>query len=256
MQLSPLAPIDAWFARANPRADWLRGAVYAHRGLHGAGAVENSPTAFARAIAAGLGIECDVQLSADGAAMVFHDYTLDRLTGASGKLALRTAAELAQIALGNSDAIPRLEDLLAQVGSKVPLLIEIKAQPRGRRAALCRAVHHALDGYTGPHAVMSFDPRIVRWFARHAPHTVRGLVVTEEHHRGMLGALRRHGALWLARAQFLAYDVCDLPSRFAASQRARGLPLLTWTVCSPALRRRAADHADAPIAEGEGVALS
>lgn len=256
MRLSPFAPIDAWRAPAPPpeRAGWLRGAVYAHRGLHGAGALENSPTAFAGAIAAGLGIECDVQLSADGAAMVFHDYTLDRLTGARGRLAERTAAELGAVALNGGDPIPRLEDLLAQVGGTVPLLIEIKAQTsRIDRVRLCRAVRDALAGYAGPHAVMSFDPRIVRWFAVHSAQTLRGLVVTEERHRGWRGDLRRHGGLWLGQPQFLAYDVRDLPSRFAAAQRARGLPLLTWTVRSPELLARAAESADAPIAEGSGV---
>lgn len=256
MRLSPFAPIDGWLAPPprSGRADWLSSAVYAHRGLHGPGAVENSPTAFARAIAAGLGIECDVQLAADGAAMVFHDYALDRLTGASGKVAERRAVELGQIALANGDAIPRLEDLLAQVDGQVPLLIEIKAQPAVHRATLCRSVRGALAGYAGPHAVMSFDPRIVRWFANHAPLTLRGLVVTEESSRGLIGDLRRHAALWLGRAQFLAYDIRDLPSRFAAAQRARGLPLLTWTVRSPDLLQRAREYADAPIAEGEGVA--
>ncbi|HBQ93481.1 MAG TPA: glycerophosphodiester phosphodiesterase, partial [Erythrobacter sp.] len=36
--------------------------------------------------------------------------------------------------------------------------------------------------------------------------------------------------------------------------RDAGLPVLTWTVDTPALREIAALHADAPIAEGEGVA--
>ena len=119
---------------------------------------------------------------------------------------------------------------------------------------LCLAVRRALEGYRGPVAVMSFDPRVVRWFADHAPHVVRGLVVTEEGQRTLSGRWRRHLALWRAKPEFLAYDVRDLPSRFAAAQRARGLPLLTWTVRSDDLRERAAAHADAAIAEGAGVA--
>ena len=67
----------------------------AHRGLHDAasGVIENSPGAFRAAVAAGYGLELDVQLSADGAAMVFHDYDLDRLTGANGPVRAKTAAE-------------------------------------------------------------------------------------------------------------------------------------------------------------------
>jgi glycerophosphoryl diester phosphodiesterase len=100
---------------------------------------------------------------------------------------------------------------------------------------------------------MSFDPRVGYWFARHAPHVPRGLVVTEENARTLWGSLKRHLALWQARPDFLAYDVRDLPSRFAAAQRARGLPVATWTVRTPDLLARARTHADAPIAEGAGI---
>jgi glycerophosphoryl diester phosphodiesterase len=254
--LSPFAPIDRWLspAPAAARVGWLAQATYAHRGLHGGGRVENSPSAFAAAIERGLGIECDVQRSRDGHAMVFHDWELDRLTGESGAVKARDAGELGRIALtGGADTIPTLTKLLALVAGKVPLLIEIKSKRQVRYAPLCFAVRRALEGYRGPVAVMNFDPRAVGWFARHAPHIVRGLVVTEEGRRTLSGRFRRHLALWQARPEFLAYDIRDLPSRFAAAQRARGLPLLTWTVRSEELAERARLHADAAIAEGAGV---
>ena len=123
----------------------------------------------------------------------------------------------------------------------------------GLVAALCMAVRRVLEGYRGPHGVMSFDPRVGHWFARHSPATPRGLVVTEENARTLSGNVRRHLALWHARPDFLAYDVRDFPSAFAASQRRRGIPVATWTVRSPELRAKAAEHADAPIAEGAGI---
>jgi glycerophosphoryl diester phosphodiesterase len=252
-----LSLLDRWLAPApDPaRVAWLKGVTYAHRGLHGARRVENSPAAFAAAIEAGLGIECDVQLSGDGRAMVFHDRELDRLTDERGPVAERSAAQLAQVALrGTHERIPGLHELLALVEGKVPLLIEIKSRRQTRPDPLCRAVLDDLAAYRGETAVMSFDPRVGHWFRRHAPGVVRGLVVTEENDGGFLGALRRHLSLWRAAPDFLAYDVRDLPSRFAAAQRARELPLLTWTVRSPELRRVAEKHADAPIAEAEGVA--
>ena len=255
--MSPFAPIDGLLAPAPERArvGWLASATYAHRGLHGGGRVENSPAAFAAAIDRGVGIECDVQRSRDGQAMVFHDWELDRLTGETGPVKARDAAALGAIALsGSEDTIPTLPQLLAQVSGQVPLLIEIKSRREVRFLPLCLAVRRALEGYRGPVAVMSFDPRVVRWFADHAPHLVRGLVVTEEGRRTFSGAWRRHLSLWRAKPEFLAYDVRDLPSRFAAAQRARGLPLLTWTVRSDDLRHRAAQHADAAIAEAAGVA--
>ncbi|MFM5916833.1 MAG: glycerophosphodiester phosphodiesterase family protein [Novosphingobium sp.] len=254
-----LSLFDRWLSPPPKpeRVRWLRASEYAHRGLHLAGVPENSPSAFAGAIARGMGIECDVQRSRDGQAVVFHDADLDRLTAESGKLSARTAAELGKITIsGSDDTIPTLAQLLAQIGGKVPLLIEIKSPRRAKReiGVLCLAVKRALEGYLGPHAIMSFDPRAVRWFRQHSPLTVRGLVVTEENEKTLLGMIKRRLSLWAAKPDFLAYDIRDLPSRFAAAQQRRGLPLLTWTVRSEELRERALVHADAPIAEGAGVA--
>ena len=207
----------------------MRG-VYAHRGLHSEAAVENSPAAFAAAIERGMGIECDVQLAGDGAA-------------------------LGRVALGQSgEGIPTLGELLALVAGQVPLLIEIKSRREVRPGPLCRAVLGDLEDYRGKVAVMSFDPRVGGWFRRHAPAVLRGLVVTEENDRGSSGAIRRRLALWRAAPDFLAYDVRDLPGPFPIAQMKRGLPLLTWTVRTPAQRLVADLNAHAPIVEGEGVA--
>jgi glycerophosphoryl diester phosphodiesterase len=225
--------------------------------LHGADRVENSLGAFAAAADAGLGIECDVQRSAEGRAIVFHDWELDRLTADSGPVAARTVAEVTRIELrGMGEAIPTLRDLLELVAGRTPLLIELKSRREHPVSPLCRAVLRDLEGYRGPHAVMSFDPRVGHWFAGHSPATVRGLVVSEANARTFGASIKRRLALWRARPDFLAYDVRDLPSRFAAAQRARGLPVLAWTVGTSALRQRAMAHADGWIAEGEGLATA
>jgi glycerophosphoryl diester phosphodiesterase len=253
-----LSILDSWLAPAPDRArvGWLGSVVYAHRGLHGAGKVENSPSAFRAAIDAGLGIECDIQRSLDDWPMVFHDWDFARLLGRAVAGESLIAAEWQALRYANGDVPMTLLDLLALVAGRVPLLIEIKSRAGYDVEWTCRFVVDALAGYQGRHAVMSFDPRVSGWLRRRAPHTVRGLVVTERDAKGLSGAVRRHAALWQARPDFLAYDVRDLPSRFAASQRARGLPLLTWTVSSPALLRRSQDWADAPIAEAEGLAAA
>lgn len=232
------------------RTAFLRAQPFAHRGLHGDGRVENSRAAFAAAIAAGYGIECDVQASRDGEAFVFHDADLDRLTDQTGPLRDRSAKTLDGIRLiGTEDSIPTLYQLLARTLGRVPILIEIKT-PGGDILPICQAVARELDGYRGPVAIMAFHPGVPRWFRRHAPDVVRGLVVTEEDRRGLKHDAARTLALAHARPDFLAYDIRSLPSPFAARARARGLPVLTWTVRDAVGERTAFAHADEVIFEG------
>lgn len=254
MSLSAL--IDRWLAPPpDPvKVGWIGEHVFAHRGLHGDGIVENSRTAFQAAIEAGFGIECDIQRSRDGWPMVFHDWTLERLVGRSEETESLTTAELKAVQfVGVSEGPLALSDLLELVAGRVPILVEIKSRHRYDVERSCAQVHAALQGYRGQHAVMSFDPRVSRWFSRHAPQAVRGLVVTEETSRGAAGDLRRRLATWHARPDFLAYDIRDLPSRFAGGQRSRGLPVATWTVRTAEQRALATQFADAPIAEGTGL---
>lgn len=221
---------------------------FAHRGLHGVGVLENSRAAFGAAIAAGHGIELDVQASRDGTPVVIHDYTLDRLTEGVGPICGMVAAELGLIRLrGSEETIPTLAEVLRLIGGRAPLLIEVKS-PGRHVGTLSRAVRDALSGYDGPVAVMSFNPEVPRWFAQHAQPLLRGLVVTEAG-RPWRRWLSRYVALWRSKPDFLAYDIRDLPSRFAAAQRARGLKVLTWTCRTADERARAALHADQIIFE-------
>lgn len=256
MRLSLFTPIDRWLspAPAAGKAGWIGHWTYAHRGLHGPGVPENSLAAARGAIAAGHGIECDVQRTRNAVAMVFHDWDLKRLLGTEGATENFTSDELKAMAYPGTEEHPvTLPDLLDLIDGQVPLLIEVKSKQGYDVERTCAAVRSDLRSYSGLHAVMSFDPRVSHWFARHSPETVRGLVVTEEGTKGLGGDLRRHIALWHAKPDFLAYDIRDLPSPFAASQHARGMPVATWTVRSPELLERARLHADAPIAEGAGI---
>jgi glycerophosphoryl diester phosphodiesterase len=251
MRLSLFAPLENLIAPApaQTRVAFLKAQPYAHRGLHGAGIVENSRAAFRAAIAIGHGIELDVQSARDGEAMVFHDATLDRLTDATGDVMARTPAELAQITLrGTDEPIATLPEILSLIGGRVPVLIEVKA--KGTHVApLCLSVRRALEGYTGPAAIMSFNPLVGQWFRENAIRIVRGLVVSEEDKRNLTGQLERWGSMMTAKPDFLAYDVRDLPSKFAAAARARGIPVLTWTVRDAEAERRAFAHADEAIYE-------
>ena len=229
----------------------MRETVFAHRGLHGGDRAENSRSAFAAAIEAGLGIECDIRKSRDGRAIVFHDSDLGRLTGEDGLTEERSVGELTTLRLGDTpDTIPTLRDLLDDVAGDVPLLLEIKSERGQSISPLCLAVRTDLEGYRGPVAVMSFDPRVGQWFASHAREITRGLVITEENNRGFAGTMKRWFSVIDARPHFLAYDIRDLPSPFATRTCRKGRALLTWTVRSETQWRTARECGAAPIAEG------
>ena len=214
---------------------------FAHRGLHGRGVPENSLAAVRAAIAGGYGVECDVRLSGDGIVHVFHDRHLGRLTGARGRLAALATALLEALHLtGSEERVPILAQLLALTGLETPLLIELKSDEGARGSArLCAAVAQDLRAHPGaPAALMSFDPLVCHWLARHRPDLVRGLVIGRHHRTGIVA--RRGIALAIARAKphFIACDVRDLPRARAIPRRLRR-PLLCWTVRSDADRARA-----------------
>lgn len=236
------------------RIEWLASCTYAHRGMHGPGVPENSLSAFTAAAERGLGIELDVQRSGDGQPVVFHDWDLDRLTVESGPVAARSAAQLAAIRLsGSDDTIPGLRRVLDCVAGRVPLLIEVKTRRETRVPPLCLAVRRVLEGYIGPHAVIGFDPRVIRWFAHHSPLTARGLSFTDDGVKTLSRRIRRRLALWYGRPDFITYNIRDLPDRFARGQRHRGIKLVAWTIDSPELAALAGELADAAIAEGAGL---
>jgi glycerophosphoryl diester phosphodiesterase len=247
---------------------------FAHRALHdrSAGRIENSQAAVAAAVAAGWGIEIDVQMSADGEAMVFHDETLDRLTAETGTVIERSAACLQRIVLsgGGGDTIPTLSEVLALVAGRVPILVEIKDQgalrppepglPAGRsteRAAaddarLARATAAALLGYAGPVAVMSFSPDAMAAFGVAAPDRPCGLVTraftetdTPWVPQALRDRLRAMADLDRIGATFLSHHRADLANPLLRRMRARGLPMLCWTVRSAdeeAAARRVVDQ--------------
>jgi glycerophosphoryl diester phosphodiesterase len=222
--------------------------------LHGRGVPENSLEAARRAIAAGMGIECDIQRSRDDHTVVFHDWDLDRLTAGEGPTQSHTSAQLQQLRYhGSDERIATLHQFLETVGGVVPLLIEIKSKPGCDVERICAAVSEALEEYAGHHAVMSFDPRAARWFRRNAPHIVRGLVVREDEYGNTQTAWQRRVAFWIAKPDFLAYDISSLPNHWVTELRDEGLPILTWTVNSRDTRKRALASADALISEGEGL---
>ncbi|MBW7922970.1 MAG: phosphodiesterase [Rubellimicrobium sp.] len=222
----------------------------AHRGLHGPGVPENSLAAAQAAMDAGYGIECDLQPSADGVAMVFHDPDLARMTGATGRIAARTAAELGALRLaGTDESIPTFRALLDLVAGRVPLLVELKAQDLftgENTGALEHMAARDLAGYAGPLAFMSFHPGAVAAIARQAPDIPRGLTTwswaedpEEPISRELAAHLRSIPDYDATGASFISHEAADLSRPRVAELKAAGARVLCWTITSPQDEARA-----------------
>lgn len=235
----------------------------AHRGLHDvrAGRIENSLSAVRAAAAAGFGVEIDLQMSRDGEAMVFHDADLDRLTPEAGPVLARDAAELGRIPLsGGAGTIPTLGEVLAEIAGRVPVLVEIKDQDGAlgsETGALEARACEVILRHPGPVAVMSFNPHAVAACAEVAPDLPRGLVTcpflpadwpgvapARLQHLTAIADFDRLGA------GFVSHHHRALSSPPVAALKARGVPVLCWTVRSVAEEAEARRIADNVTFEG------
>ncbi len=240
--------------RAKAPADKSLLCDYAHRGLHGDGVPENSLAAFELACREGYGIELDVQLSRDGVVMVFHDYTLSRMTGRDQKLRELDAAELKTLSLsGTEQTIPAFAEVLALVDGRVPLLVELKGE--NLDTSLCEKVAALLADYKGAYCLESFNPLLIGKMGKYLPQAFRGLLYTnvcrDKKKKSLLNILVTGMALnGLAKPHFIAYNQKDrrsLPVRIVAEcYRA---PRFVWTVRSKREFHRAHELGEYPIFE-------
>lgn len=235
----------------------------AHRALHDVtdGRPENSRAAIRAAMDAGYGIEIDLQLSADGQAMVFHDYTLDRLTHDRGRVRAQTAAELGAVMLaGGDEGIPTFAEVLELVAGRVPLLVELKDQDGvmgDNLGPLEEASAAPVVGYAGPLAFMSFNPNSVARLAALAPDVPRG-IVTDAYGAEDWALLPEQTRAHLREipdfdrvgACFISHGVKDLHRTRVAEIKASGAPILCWTVRSPEQEAEARKVADNITFEG------
>ncbi len=241
--------------------DWLAVRPVAHRGLHdrASGIVENMPGAFVAAIEGHYAIELDLQLTADGEAMVHHDDRLGRLTEGDAALRDMTAAQLRQVAFKDTtERMISLSEVLAMVAGHVPLFIEIKSRFDGDRKLVARTAE-LLATYSGPAAVMSFDPDQVLALCEAIPARPRGIIAQRSYDDGYWSWLtqeQRDGMLHLRHAfrtqpHFINYQGAQLPAPAPwIARNIFGCPLLAWTIRTPAQRAHAARYADQIVFEG------
>ena len=227
---------------------------YAHRGLHKEGVPENSLAAFEDACRAGFGIELDVQLSRDGEVMVFHDYTLVRMTGCDKKLCELDAKELMTLTLAGTDqTIPTLKQVLALVDGRVPLLVELKGESFD--TSLCAKVADLLRDYKGAYCLESFNPLLIGNMKKEFPEAFCGLLYTnvcrEKKKKSALNlALTAMALNVVARPDFIAFDKADrdtLPVKITT--QLFGAPKFVWTVRTQEELDTAHKNGELPIFE-------
>ena len=237
-----------------PRAlKFLTARPIAHRGLHDfdAGVVENTASAFAAAIAGDYAIECDLQITRDSEAVVFHDDTLERLTEGKGPVKNSTAAEMKQLKIrGTDDRVQTLGEFLQQVDGRVPLLIELKSHWDDDERLVDRALN-VLKDYDGPFALMSFDPDVVAAIARKSPSTPRGIVADRADRPFYDGfslarrvELRTLAHLPRTRPDFISFYYGELPWAPLTAYRSAGFPIISWTIRSPEQAAMAQRYSD------------
>ena len=245
--------------------DWLTARPIAHRGRHdhGRGVVENSFAAADIAVASNCAIECDVQISSDGEAFVFHDEALERLTSATGFIRDTSSADLARMKLAGSardESIPPLGAFLDRIGGRVPLVIEIKSLFDGDMRLAERTAHIAAD-HAGSVAIKSFDPAVIAHLRRsglceNIPLGIVAQAQFEQSEWAFLSDEQKQAMTCLlhwreTRPDFLSYSVRDLPHAAVMLARAAlHMPVMTWTVRTPEHWDIARRHADQAIFEG------
>lgn len=239
--------------------DWLVARPIAHRGLHtkSKGVIENTAGAFEAAIKGNYAIECDVQLTSDGEAIVFHDSELDRLTEAKGPVRTLTAQQLKQVNLkATSDRMQTLAELLEQVNGRASLVIELKSLWDDNDALAKRALQ-VLESYDCPHCLMSFDPDLLACLRALSPQTVRGIVAdrTTDPSYNTLPLAKRHSMRTFAhlaetQPHFVSYYWRELPFEPVTEIRNLGYPVISWTLRSKEEASQALRYCDQITFEG------
>ncbi len=236
---------------------WLVHRPIAHRGLHAGTAIENTTSAFAAAIKHNYSIECDVQLTKDGEAVVFHDDEVDRLLDGAGLVKNFTLKQLKAMAFkSGADRVQSLGELIAQVDGAATLVIELKSHWDGDESLPLRVLE-VLASYRGAHALMSFDPDMVACIAYRSPVTVRGITadrVIDPYYNPIPVAkrlaMRSFSHLPETRPHFVSFDFNGLPFAPVNWIREAGHPVITWTIESPADAAAALRYCDQVTFQG------
>lgn len=236
------------------KLSWLKNSYITHRGYHcPKSAPENSMKAFTRALKEGFAIELDIHLTKDQEVVVFHDDSLERMTGYVKNINLCTWEEIKALTLlDTQEKIPLLQEVLSFIDGRVPLLIEIKN--RGPVGDLESKTDELLKDYQGDFAIQSFNPYSVGWFKEHSPKIPRGQLsgmFKKEHLAYYKKFLLRNLMLnHVSKPHFINYDIeylSHIPKRFQNKKRNI---LLGYTATNPTAYKKALEKTVNVVFEG------
>lgn len=227
--------------------------LVAHRGLHNAagGVPENSMTAFQRAIDRGHAIELDIRITADNQLVVFHDATLERMTGVPGVVDQWVLADLKKLRLlGTEERIPTVDEMLELVNGQVPLLIEIKNDKSQEVGRLEPLLMERLARYQGSFILESFSPEVLVWLHRHAPQYIRGQLGDLSKEDPKLANYSKYLLFNpLTKPDFIAFNIRSIDYKLRLACKKHDVPLLGWTIRTQEDLKRARRLCDGIIYE-------
>ncbi|MBE6750620.1 MAG: glycerophosphodiester phosphodiesterase [Ruminococcaceae bacterium] len=218
--------------RRHPDRKLLESLFIAHRGLHNAkeGIPENSIHAFIEAVVNGYAIENDIHVTSDDEVVVFHDNTLDRMCGVSGRIEDKTLSELRELRLlDTNERIPTLKECLEVIDGRVPLLIEFKCETLDC-SKLCEAANKILSDYKGIYFIQSFNPSVVHWYKKNNKNVLRGQLAFHYKGKSLLKhTINRFFANFLVKPDFVAYDQKYADDFRFKLQKLFGAMPIAWT---------------------------
>lgn len=227
--------------------------LVAHRGLHNSeqGVPENSLAAFQRAVDRGHAIELDVRITADNQIVVFHDGTLERMTGVPGVVDQWVLQDLKKLRLlGTEERIPTMDEMLELVDGKVPLLIEIKRDRGQELGRLEPLLVKKLEQYQGDFIIESFDPEVLIWLRRNAPQFIRGQLGSYSKNEPKMTNYYKYLLFNpLTQPDFIAFNIRQIDYKLRLACKKHGVPLVGWTIRTQDDLKRARQLCDGIIYE-------
>ena len=213
---------------------WIQNNLIAHRGLYSKdqSIPENSLLAYQLALDKGYSIELDLNVLKDGTVLAFHDHTLKRPCNDNRELSEVTYDEIKNLTLFSSqEKIPSLQNVLALVQEKVPLLIELK--PHGDVVFLCESMMKIMKDYKGKYAVFSFHPRVVSWFKKYHPEVIRGQISEYFKTDKAMNPISKYLMKSMffnrfTRPDFISYGIYDMPNKYIDKAMKKGITVISY----------------------------